>query len=105
MFKNTVNTNQTKITGTCGCTGNIVVTNGNNANVGNNVNTNSNTGGNVANGGTLHSISFTGFDKGEHHSSNNGATGGNGGFIGTGNSYSSGLVLNVVNTNVTRISH
>lgn len=102
---NLVNSNKTKISRDCGCKGDIDVTSSNSASVSNTLDTKAKTGGNDANGGDAKvKKSSNNESRYHHHSSNNGeANGGHGGEIWTGDALSSSAVVNVVNSNVTRI--
>src|SRR3989338_2927516 len=85
----------------------ITVSNSSSASVTNNVNTSANTGYNTANGGSA-SNTVSGSGHHWHHgggSSNcdNDATGGEGGYIDTGNAEAGSSVITVANTNITRV--
>ncbi|MEZ4104644.1 MAG: hypothetical protein R3B60_05180 [Candidatus Paceibacterota bacterium] len=116
---NDVNRNNTNVTADCGCKGDITVRNHNRSMVGNALLVDSNTGDNALAGGTsgaagnggdatshswslwksyMNGGSATGGDGG------NSGSAGDGGTITTGDAYSDGLVVNVVNRNVTRVA-
>lgn len=123
---NNINSNRTVVTTDCGCEnrknkgGDISVTNRNNAEVGNLVGAEANTGYNAVVGGTTgmagnggDAISSHSWSKWNHHHNKGVANGGNGGNTGstnneavvvTGESVADGLVVNVVNSNVTRVA-
>lgn len=117
--QNDINRNNTNITADCGCKGDITVRNNNRSMVGNALGVAANTGDNMLAGGTS-GMAGDGGDASSHswyawnyYMNNGSAQGGNGGNSGsagdggtitTGNSYADGLVVNVVNRNVTRIA-
>ena len=114
---NTVNTNKTKIEIPCGCVKkgdtDIKVKNYNSATVNNTVATVADTGSNTANGGKAKSEARSKSAKksyGHHHApspasnATSDADGGNGGDITTGDAGSISDVVNVINSNVTRIN-
>ena len=112
LITNDVNYNKTKITVDCGCNDvdDVTVTNTNNARVKNYVDVKAKTGRNNANGGGAGDNSAG--SGGSVNNSDDGNTGGNGGdagsggwggLIGTGDAEAGSLVVNVVNTNITRV--
>lgn len=124
---NSVNSNRTKVTKDCGCEnrkskgGDVTVTSQNEAEVGNILGVETNTGenavlggttGNAGNGGAASASSHS-WSKWNNHQNKGGANGGHGGNTGgtnnvavvlTGESVADGLVVNVVNRNVTRVA-
>lgn len=113
---NVVNTNDTVVynygrCGECGGYGYGEVDNNNNADVHNNVNVYANTGNNIAAGGNGGNGNYGGnvgwrvdpHDNNTGGQGGSGGHGGNGGHIGTGSAHSYAGVVNVVNSNITRI--
>lgn len=107
---NQVNTNKTVVDKDCGCKGDVDVKTTSSASVANSVNTISNTGNNVVVGGdasnSVEGGSYSWYKKHSKSSSKNGgntANGGMGGTIVTGAALAGTEVVNVVNTNVTRV--
>ncbi len=122
---NSINSNRTVITKDCGCEnrknkgGDISVNSSNKAEVGNLLGAEAKTGGNAVVGGTTGMAGNGGdatshsWSKWNHHHNKGVANAGNGGNTGstnneavvvTGDSLADGLVVNVVNSNVTRIA-
>lgn len=124
---NNINSNRTKVTTNCGCEnrhskgGDITVASQNEAEVGNVLGVDANTGDNAVLGGTTGkagnggdaSASSHSWSKWSSHHNKGGANAGHGGNTGgtnnvavvlTGESVADGLVVNVVNRNVTRVA-
>jgi len=94
---NVVNSNATDVDRDCGCRGDVRVRNQNRGAVLNGVQTGSDTGWNDSNGGT------SGASANGLGNDDNTAEGGKGGSVTTGNARSRSGVVNVVNTNLTRV--
>jgi hypothetical protein len=103
---NVVNSNTTKVTADCGCKGDVKIKSKNGASVGNNVGTSAFTGGNGSFGGAGVGKAVSNSSS-YHHYGNSGAeskaNGGDGGSVDSGNAASGSSVMNVVNSNVTRV--
>src|SRR3989344_4819262 len=115
LIENDVNYNEIEVDVDCDCEGDVddvTVTNHNSASVGNNVDVRARTGHNEANGGDAGCDCVGGGDGGnvnhseDHNAGGNGGNaghGGWGGYINTGNAEAGSGIVNLVNTNITRI--
>src|SRR3989338_4796952 len=115
LINNDVNYNETNVDVDCDCEGDVddvTVTNHNSASVNNNVDVRARTGHNEANGGDAGCDCVGGGDGGnvnhseDHNAGGNGGNaghGGWGGYINTGDAEAGSGIVNLVNTNITRI--
>ena len=115
LIENDVNYNEIEVDVDCDCEGDVddvTVTNHNSASVGNNVDVRARTGHNEANGGDAGCDCVGGGDGGnvnhseDHNAGGNGGNaghGGWGGYINTGDAEAGSGIVNLVNTNITRI--
>jgi hypothetical protein len=105
---NDVNSSKTVVNKDCGCKGDVNISGLNVATVANTLLTEANTGNNTTNGAEASNtvVGSHGWSWGHHSSNWNGGNlvvGGNGGTVGTGEAVSAGAVVNLVNSNVTRV--
>ncbi len=106
---NGVNYNDVDVDVECGCADDVDIDIDNDAHVYNYVDTLANTGGNNANGGSADSYVSSGNIDDDNWDSNTGnddndANGGNGGTNNTGDADSESWVVNVVNSNIVRVT-
>ncbi len=102
--ENYVNSNETDVTKNCNCKGDLSISTTNNSTyVTNSVETKAKTGYNSANGGSATNSGTTHGGWHRHGSGGGSANAGHGGFISTGNAASATAIINVLNSNVTRV--